>query len=266
MIGAFAARIYLFVVLVCFQDFKVESFRYSIAPSPIRARHSSLLYTAEGNDDGLQHTGSEKQSHESSSQSPEASSNGEVYVLHLSTDRFYVGKTRRNSHQRVKEHFRPANVGSRWTKDFPPLQRLLPLTRVQDDLESWERAETLERMFIYGVHRCLQLFVDDDEVALLQSMGVVFHPSVLLFLQTQLFYWSMLFSNHCCSLLPFVPACCYSKSHAEYGAGGTRGCTCRMMTSAISSASCASGRISAAYAESPTATSAASASARLPLG
>ena len=100
---------------------------------------------------------------------------GSIYVLHLEDNNFYVGKTIRNVHTRIKEHLDNGYMTSRWTKQYKPLRRLAPLTSIPDDLESWERAETLERMWIYGIQRVrgwkytqLNLTVSDQSQVILQ--------------------------------------------------------------------------------------------------
>ena len=50
---------------------------------------------------------------------------------------------------RVKEHF--TSGGSAFTKKFKPLLQLQPLTQSTTDLESFERAETLEQMWVNGI-------------------------------------------------------------------------------------------------------------------
>jgi len=78
---------------------------------------------------------------------------GSIYVLHLEDNNFYIGKTIRNVNTRIKEHLDNGYQTSGWTRLYKPLRRLAPLTSIPDDLESWERAETLERMWIYGIQR-----------------------------------------------------------------------------------------------------------------
>ena len=100
---------------------------------------------------------------------------GSIYVLHLEDNNFYVGKTIRNVNTRIKEHLDNGYMTSRWTKQYKPLRRLAPLTSIPDDLESWERAETLERMWIYGIQRVrgwkytqLNLTVSDQTQVIMQ--------------------------------------------------------------------------------------------------
>jgi predicted GIY-YIG superfamily endonuclease len=75
---------------------------------------------------------------------------GVVYVLALEQDRFYVGKTTRPLDERLREHFSKGNM--KWTRQYPLVGTLPPLTYV-NDLESWERAETLERIWLHGAAR-----------------------------------------------------------------------------------------------------------------
>ena len=100
---------------------------------------------------------------------------GSIYVLHLEDNNFYVGKTIRNVNTRIKEHLDNGYMTSRWTKQYKPLRRLAPLTSIPDDLESWERAETLERMWIYGIQRVrgwkytqLNLTISDQSQVIMQ--------------------------------------------------------------------------------------------------
>ena len=72
-----------------------------------------------------------------------------IYVLQLEGARVYVGKSMSNVTTRVLEHF--TSGGSAWTKKFQPLTQIQPITKPTEDLESWERAETLERMWQHGI-------------------------------------------------------------------------------------------------------------------
>lgn len=72
-----------------------------------------------------------------------------VYVLQLENDCIYVGKSQQNVEGRVKEHF--TSGGSAFTKKFRPISQLPTLTQVTSDLESFERAETLEQMWVKGI-------------------------------------------------------------------------------------------------------------------
>jgi hypothetical protein len=72
-----------------------------------------------------------------------------VYVLRLDKDRYYVGKSD-NVDKRIYEHFHLGG-GAAWTKKYKPLERLHPITPTITDLESFERAETLDRMWQHGV-------------------------------------------------------------------------------------------------------------------
>ena len=72
-----------------------------------------------------------------------------VYVLQLENDCIYVGKSHQNVEGRVKEHF--TSGGSAFTKKFRPISQLPTLTQVTSDLESFERAETLEQMWVRGI-------------------------------------------------------------------------------------------------------------------
>ena len=72
-----------------------------------------------------------------------------VYVLELENNCIYVGKSNQNVEARVKEHFNSG--GSAFTKRFKPIRQLEPLTQPSIDLESTERAETLEQMWVNGI-------------------------------------------------------------------------------------------------------------------
>jgi predicted GIY-YIG superfamily endonuclease len=72
-----------------------------------------------------------------------------VYVLQLENNCIYVGKSNQNVDARVKEHF--TSGGSAFTKKFKPISQLMPLTQPTSDLESYERAETLEQMWVNGI-------------------------------------------------------------------------------------------------------------------
>jgi GIY-YIG catalytic domain len=72
-----------------------------------------------------------------------------VYVLELENNCIYVGKSNQNVEARVKEHFNSG--GSAFTKRFKPIRQLQPLTQPSVDLESYERAETLEQMWVHGI-------------------------------------------------------------------------------------------------------------------
>lgn len=72
-----------------------------------------------------------------------------VYVLELENNCIYIGKSNQNVEARVKEHFNSG--GSAFTKRFKPVRQLQPLTQPSVDLESYERAETLEQMWVHGI-------------------------------------------------------------------------------------------------------------------
>ena len=72
-----------------------------------------------------------------------------IYVLGLKNDKYYVGKSMLNVTARVQEHF--LTGGSAWTKTHQPIEQLTPILNASDDLESSERAETLERMWSHGI-------------------------------------------------------------------------------------------------------------------
>ena len=69
-----------------------------------------------------------------------------VYVLMLSNRTYYVGKSV-NIPERVKQHM--SGKGASCVRG--PVTRISPITPRQCDLESWERTETLTRMYKYGI-------------------------------------------------------------------------------------------------------------------
>jgi hypothetical protein len=73
-----------------------------------------------------------------------------VYVLQLQGNRYYIGKSQ-NTHSRIAQHKHPSGYGSRWTTKYRIIKEVCPLTPSQEDLESWERAETLTRMLEHGI-------------------------------------------------------------------------------------------------------------------
>lgn len=73
-----------------------------------------------------------------------------VYVLELSGNNFYVGRSE-DIQKRLTQHM--SGNGSAWTKEHPMIREIAPITQRIDDLDSWERAETLELASIHGVDR-----------------------------------------------------------------------------------------------------------------
>jgi predicted GIY-YIG superfamily endonuclease len=69
--------------------------------------------------------------------------NSGVYVLKLNNNKFYIGKSY-NILNRIKSH------NSNWVKAWGIVSQIKPLTPRLIDYESWERNETLERIFIHG--------------------------------------------------------------------------------------------------------------------
>ena len=78
-------------------------------------------------------------------------SEGGVYVLQLEQGRYYVGKTSRAVGLRIQEHF--SSPKPAWIRAYRPIAAVTPMTFLPADLESWERAETLERMWVHGATR-----------------------------------------------------------------------------------------------------------------
>lgn len=83
--------------------------------------------------------------------SAESAGNSGVYVLKLSNGRQYVGQSRDIS-RRIAMHQK--GDGSAMAHD-PNAERVSCITPrpVPEDLEGWERAETLERMYQYGIEK-----------------------------------------------------------------------------------------------------------------
>ena len=73
-----------------------------------------------------------------------------VYVLELSGGNFYVGKSE-DIESRISQHEKDS--GASWTKAHPIIGRVDTITQKMDDLESWERAETLELAHKYGIEK-----------------------------------------------------------------------------------------------------------------
>ena len=72
-----------------------------------------------------------------------------IYVLELSGNRFYVGKSERIK-TRINDHCE--GYGSSYTKKHGVIRQVSVMTRGSiDDLDSWERSETLERGFKHGI-------------------------------------------------------------------------------------------------------------------
>jgi hypothetical protein len=71
-----------------------------------------------------------------------------IYVLKLDSDRYYVGKSN-DIESRVSHHFQSG--ASAWTRLHKPIERLEPINQNFGDVESLERAETLDRMWIHGI-------------------------------------------------------------------------------------------------------------------
>lgn len=78
----------------------------------------------------------------------ELADNDGVYVLELPDGRYYVGKSHCVA-ERLRQH--AAGQGAACAKGY--LRRAVPLTPRGDDLEAWERAETLARMRRHGIGR-----------------------------------------------------------------------------------------------------------------
>mmetsp|Transcript_23733 Transcript_23733/g.32389 ORF Transcript_23733/g.32389 Transcript_23733/m.32389 type:complete len:239 (+) Transcript_23733:44-760(+) len=73
-----------------------------------------------------------------------------VYVLRLENRNIYVGQSQ-NVDKRIATHM--GGYGAEWTKRHPVVEVEEPLTDPMDDLESWERAETIEQALIHGIQK-----------------------------------------------------------------------------------------------------------------
>lgn len=71
-----------------------------------------------------------------------------VYVLLLANNKWYVGKSS-DICLRIGKH-RNGN-GAAWCNRHKVLEQVRPLTPPSDDLEEWERKETLARMYVHGL-------------------------------------------------------------------------------------------------------------------
>lgn len=74
--------------------------------------------------------------------------NNGVYVLELSDNRIYVGKSH-NISKRIQEHL--SGSGNKFVTHF--IRQLPCATSPTDDWESWERAETLHWMSVRGIDK-----------------------------------------------------------------------------------------------------------------
>eukprot|EP00127_Corallochytrium_limacisporum_P000902 Clim_evm8s31 gene=Clim_evmTU8s31 len=74
-----------------------------------------------------------------------------VYVLETNDQSFYVGRSEDIS-ARLRAHTR--GTGAAFVNDHGGVQaRHTPLTEARPDLDEWERVETLECMYEYGINR-----------------------------------------------------------------------------------------------------------------
>ena len=84
-----------------------------------------------------------------------------VYVLSMPSGNYYVGKSG-NIEQRMQQHLTGSDEGAVCAKGF--LHRIVPVTPRQEDLESWERAETLTLMHRHGVGKVRGWFYTSREM------------------------------------------------------------------------------------------------------
>lgn len=94
-----------------------------------------------------------------------AKSKGAVYVLELPGGKYYVGKSR-DIERRQAQHVN--GVGSAWTRAHGVIRSVPTTTRAMEDLESWERAETLHLAFVHGIdnvrgHRYTEVNLTEEE-------------------------------------------------------------------------------------------------------
>ena len=73
-----------------------------------------------------------------------------VYVLKLSGGNYYVGKSK-DIEKRMGSHL--SGKGAAWTKKHEIVGKCELITNSMDDLDSWERAETLELAKKYGIEK-----------------------------------------------------------------------------------------------------------------
>ena len=71
-----------------------------------------------------------------------------IYVLELECGRYYVGRTS-NKVSRLNDH--SCGNGSSWTRKYGVVREIPTITPRNEDVESWERAETLELAHRYGI-------------------------------------------------------------------------------------------------------------------
>jgi hypothetical protein len=76
-----------------------------------------------------------------------------VYVLLLEGGNIYVGKAN-IVEERIRQHqLHNTSSGSAWTRKHRVIKRIPCLTPPMDDLECWERVETLEQMVQRGIEK-----------------------------------------------------------------------------------------------------------------
>ena len=73
-----------------------------------------------------------------------------VYVLKLRGGNYYVGKSD-DIETRINQH--ESGKGSSWSKLHGVIGKQNPITSRMDDLDSWERAETIEQARIHGIEK-----------------------------------------------------------------------------------------------------------------
>ena len=90
-----------------------------------------------------------------------------VYVLKLNNGKYYVGKSETSVKNRLKHHF--SGNGSEWTKLHGIIGKIDTSTVPMDDIESWERAETLHVALKYGIenvrgHQFTRIVLRDSDI------------------------------------------------------------------------------------------------------
>jgi predicted GIY-YIG superfamily endonuclease len=73
-----------------------------------------------------------------------------IYVLALENGFFYVGKSS-DIEARLQQHF--SGDGAQFTRLYRPLEEIETITPRMDDLEAWERIETLEQALVHGIDK-----------------------------------------------------------------------------------------------------------------
>lgn len=97
-------------------------------------------------------------------------SSNSIYVLRLSDDKYYVGKTN-NVKERLSQHRN--HKGAKWTAMYPPLKKNPIESYATDDLFEEDR-KVKELMDVYGINNVRggsysNVILDDDQVSVLKK-------------------------------------------------------------------------------------------------